>query len=169
MDLFAAGASGAGKDIRTYERTSASVKSDTGSGKANGPDSFVKYGMPSHVVQDITTRQALSEALRYWEPRRVVYNAALALVVTAVYCVNLPTSRNELTFTNLQGLFVLAVLANIAYCTAYIVDVTLQLSAYRPLWLRGRWTLLVVGIAFAAVLTNIFSNGFFAQVARAGS
>jgi hypothetical protein len=119
-------------------------------------------------LQDITARQALSDALRYWEPRRVVYNVALALVVTAVYFANLPASRNALTFSNLQGLFVLAVLANIAYCAAHVVDVMLQLSAYRPLWLRGRWTLLMIGIAFAAVLTNVFSHLFFADAAPAG-
>jgi hypothetical protein len=117
-------------------------------------------------MEDITARQALSDALRYWEPRRIAYNGALALVVTAVYFAHLPTSRSDLTFATLQGLFVLAVLANVAYCAAYLVDLGVQLSTFRALWLRTRWMLLVIGIAFGAVLAHFFSLGFFDNTAH---
>jgi hypothetical protein len=113
------------------------------------------------MMQEITARRALSDALRYWEPRRILYNSALALVVAAAYIAHLPVSRSELTFGTFQGLFVLAVLANVAYCAAYLVDFSVQLSAYRPLWLRTRWLLLVIGIAFAAVLAHCFCLGIF--------
>jgi hypothetical protein len=112
-------------------------------------------------MQDITARQALSDALRYWEPRRILYNGALALVVTTGYVANLPGSHGDLTFNTFQALFVLAVLANVAYCAAYLVDFVVQLSAYRALWLRTRWLLLVIGIAFGAVLSHFFSVGIF--------
>lgn len=49
---------------------------------------------------------------------------------------------------------------NIAYCAAYAVDVIARLSAFRPQWLRMRWVLLLVGIAFAAILANFFSRVF---------
>ena len=114
----------------------------------------------SHMSQ-VSIRDALSEALRYWEPRRIVYNCALLVVVAAVYLTNLPRARADLTFNSVQGLFVLAVLANVAYCAAYVVDVPAQLSAFRALWLRLRWVMLTVGIAFACVLANLFSHGFF--------
>jgi hypothetical protein len=112
-------------------------------------------------MADVNARQALSDGLRYWEPRRILYNLALLLVVGVVFIANLPASQGSLTFDTLQGLFVLAVLANVAYCAAYIVDVVLQLSAFRPIWLRRRWVLLVIGIAFGAVLANLFSHGLF--------
>ena len=110
---------------------------------------------------DITPRQALSDALRYWEPRRILYNGALAIVVATAYVARLPASRSDLTFDTFEGLFVLAVLANVAYCAAYLVDFGIQLSAYRALWLRRRWLLLVIGVAFGAVLTHLFSLGIF--------
>lgn len=114
-------------------------------------------------MPDVTPKQALSDALRYWEPRRILYNVALGLVVVVVFLANLPSSRSSLSFDLLQGLFVLAVLANVAYCAAHIVDIVLQISAYRTTWLRVRWILLAIGVAFAAVLANFFSRGLFAN------
>jgi hypothetical protein len=52
---------------------------------------------------------------------------------------------------SLLVLFVLAVLANVAYCAAYIVDVVAQISAFRSTWLRIRWMLLGLGVLFAGV------------------
>src|SRR5580704_17228420 len=102
-------------------------------------------------MADVTPREALSSSIRYWEPRRILYNAALLVVVCIVYFHSLPTSRHELSFGLLQGLFVLAVLANVAYCAAHVVDVVAQLSAFRAQWLQLRWVVLLIGIAFAAV------------------
>jgi hypothetical protein len=112
-------------------------------------------------MAEVTFREALSDAVRYWEWRRIVYNLALVTVVAAVFITYLPTSRNGLNIVSFQWLFVLAVLANIAYCAAYIVDLAAPLSAVRPTWLRFRWLLLVIGIAFAGVIANYFSQGIF--------
>ena len=114
-------------------------------------------------MSQITARDALSEAVRYWEPRRILYNCVLLIVVIAVFCANLPKARFDLTFDALQGLFVLAVLANVAYCAAYLVDVVAQLTTYRTIWLRFRWALVLIGLAFASVLANFFSHGLFAH------
>ncbi len=114
-------------------------------------------------MSDISAREALSSAIRYWEPRRVLYNAALVAVVAAVFLANLPWSRSALNFDVLQRLFVLAVLANVLYCAAYVADVVAQLSSVRPGWLKLRWLLLVTGVAFAAVLANFLSHGLLAQ------
>src|SRR5579872_3860128 len=101
-------------------------------------------------MPEITARDALSNAVRYWEPRRILYNGVLAIVVGAIYVANLPTSRLDLTFDLIQGVFVLAVLANAAYCAAYVVDVLAQLTSFRPDWLRFRWALLLLGLTFAS-------------------
>ena len=113
-------------------------------------------------MSDITPRQALSDAIRYWEPRRILFNVVLAVVAGTVYLANLPHSVHTLTFDTIQALFVLAVLANVAYCAAYLADVLTQLSTFRDMWLRLRWVLFVVGLIFAAILTNSFSRGLFA-------
>jgi hypothetical protein len=60
-------------------------------------------------------------------------------------------------------LFVLAVLANVAYCAAYIVDVLAQASGFREQWLKLRWTIYLLGIAFAAVLTRFWALGLFSR------
>jgi hypothetical protein len=76
-----------------------------------------------------------------------------------VYLVNLPASRTSLNADGLQVLFVLAVLANIAYCAAHVVDVVAQMSAFRDRWLHLRWILLLIGTLFAAVLANFVAHG----------
>jgi uncharacterized membrane protein YczE len=58
-------------------------------------------------------------------------------------------------------LFMMAVLANVAYCAAYLVDVFAQMSHYRELWFSARWIVFTVGLTFAAVLTRFFCLGLF--------
>jgi hypothetical protein len=83
-------------------------------------------------------REAVSDTLGYGEPRRVVYNLVLVLIV-----------------------FVLAVLANVCYCAAYLADVFVQVSGFREAWQKWRFILFVIGLAFAAVITPWFVLGFF--------
>lgn len=97
-------------------------------------------------------RALLDDALRYWEPRRIVYNLVLAAVVLGWLVLTWPHFRAALTVRSLLLLFVLAVLANVCYCTAYLVDIPLQLSSFRGLWLRWRWGLWLTGMLFAAIL-----------------
>jgi hypothetical protein len=110
-------------------------------------------------------RAALSNAIRYWERRRIAYNAVLLVIVVVMFTVNLPGSRANGSVNTLLMLFVLAVLANAAYCAAYIVDVAAQLSVFRYTWLRVRWVLAAIGTAFAGVLTYFFSTSLFGQSA----
>jgi drug/metabolite transporter (DMT)-like permease len=105
--------------------------------------------------------EMVADSLRYWELRRILYNCVLGAVVLAHFAHAWPASRLFLKRDNLLGLFVLAVLANVAYCAAYVADVFVQLSGLRALWLRWRWLLLLLGIAFAGVLTHFFSQGMF--------
>ena len=112
-------------------------------------------------MAEVGAREALSEAIRFWEPRRLLYNGLLLIVVATVFVVGLPISRSQLNVNLLLFLFIMAVLANVAYCACYIVDVAAQVSDFRITWLRFRWTLFVVGAAFAGVLTYFFATGIF--------
>ena len=103
----------------------------------------------------------LAKGLRWWEPRRLIYNGALALVVLSHLVLAWPGSREKLTFDLVLGLFALAVLANIAYCAAYPADLFVQFSGLETAWRRGRVVLLIVGTAFAATLTHFFAKGMF--------
>jgi hypothetical protein len=114
-------------------------------------------------MTDISPRDALSDAIRYWEPRRVLFNVLLAVVTGTVYMSNFPNARQVRASDLFQQLFILAVLANIAYTAAYPVDILAQMSAYRAQWRRFRWLLFLVGVVFAGILANFFSGGLFSR------
>ena len=102
-------------------------------------------------------RECATDAMRYWEPRRLLYNLALAAVVLVYFGINYPASKTELTVDFVLLIFLLAVLANVAYCVAYVPDIFAQMSGYRSVWLKYRWILLVVGILFAGTITRFFA------------
>ncbi|HYV86109.1 MAG TPA: hypothetical protein VFB49_09375 [Patescibacteria group bacterium] len=104
-------------------------------------------------------RELTTDALRYWEIRRLFYNALLAVIVLAHFAAAWPASGSSLTFDGVLGLFLLAVLANVAYSVVYVADVFIQFSGFRASRARWRWVLLIVGFAFAGVLTHFFSAG----------
>jgi len=108
-------------------------------------------------------RDYFSNAIRYWEPRRNLYNLLLAAVVVVHFVRELPFSKTVLQFNTLLLLFLLAVLANVAYCAAYLPDVFAQMSGVRDSWLRYRWVVFLVCLAFAAVLTHFWSLAMFAR------
>jgi hypothetical protein len=109
----------------------------------------------------ITFREALSGAVRYWEPRRLAYNAALAIVVGGAFVAGLPVSKRVISAEPLLLLFILSVLANVAYCGAYVPDLALQHTSFRAVWLRVRWIVLVVGTLMACALAYLFVARMF--------
>ena len=109
----------------------------------------------SHLLEFTT------DALRYWEVRRPFYNLLLAVIVVAHFATAWPASRATLTLDGVLGLFLLAVLANVAFSVVYVPDVFIQMSGFRASRAIWRWILLGVGFAFAAVLTHFFASGLF--------
>jgi hypothetical protein len=103
-----------------------------------------------------------ADALKYWEPRRLVYNAVLALVVAGHVAAGWPASKRQLTVDAMLQMFFLAVLANICYCAVYGVDLFVQFSGLHQAWRRGRVALLAVGTAFAAVIAHFVVAGMLA-------
>jgi len=89
-----------------------------------------------------------------------VYNGVLAAVVLAHAFVDWPNLRGHVSLDMTLGLFFFAVLANVCYCTAYVVDVFVQFSGLHRQWRVGRFALLVVGTAFAATITHFIAKGF---------
>ena len=104
-----------------------------------------------------TLREIAGNALKYWELLRLVYNAALAAVVARYFVAGLPDSMHLVELNALLVLFLLAVVANVLYSVAYLVDVFVQLSVLRPLWLRWRWVLFLIGTATAAILARFIA------------
>ena len=106
-------------------------------------------------------REILTDALRFWEWRRLFYNLVLAAVVLLEFARLLPFSKYALQFNTALTLFLLAVLANAAYCAAYLVELLVQFSEYREPWRRYRFAVWLTGTVFAAVLTHFFAGGMF--------
>jgi hypothetical protein len=96
--------------------------------------------------------EIFTDAIRYWEPRRIGYNGVLALIVLGWVVFTWPHFRSAFTWSFLLLMFVLAVLANVCYCAAYLVDVPVQYSSYRDSWRRRRWLFWLVGTLFAAAI-----------------
>ena len=116
--------------------------------------------MPSHGL-----RESLAEAARFWEPRRLIYNAMLVAIVVAWVAMSWPHFRPAMTPQSLLIMSVLALLANVCYCAAYLVDLMMQstergastgtLRAADGANLRQwRWRLWVVGMLLAALFEN---------------
>jgi hypothetical protein len=108
-----------------------------------------------------TFRESVSDAMRFWEPRRLVYNALLGVIVLFYFFRAYPASKAILTLNSIFGLFLLAVLANVAYCAAYLADLFAQWSSYRDRWRQYRWVLFAVGILFAGILARFVAIGMF--------
>ena len=109
----------------------------------------------------VSFREALGDAIRYWEPRRLVYNGALLLVVAGAFVAGLPISNRALSAEPILILFILAVLANVAYCGAYVPDLALQHTSLRALWIRYRWALLLLGTLFGSAIAYLSVAGMF--------
>lgn len=98
-------------------------------------------------------KDLITDALRYWEPRRLVYNGVLAVIVVVYAWPVLPDHRAGEWLPVLATLFVFAVGANVAYCAAYPIDLFLQCSDFRLTWLRYRWGLFLIGLLLAMAIT----------------
>ncbi len=99
-------------------------------------------------------RGLLGDALRFWEPRRLVYNSFLAIVVLIWLAATWPHFRPMLTLQSLLLLIVFGWIANVCYCAAYLVDIPLQCSSFGIRWKRSRWGLWLLGTLLAIVLAN---------------
>jgi len=106
-------------------------------------------------------KDSLTGSIRYWERGRIAYNAALLAVVAAIFVADWPLSRSTVSVDLALTLFALAVLANVCYCAAYPVDLLVRHSGYRGAWEKGRWVLLLVGTAFACVISQFAARVLF--------
>jgi hypothetical protein len=96
-------------------------------------------------------RERVTEALRFWERGRIIYNLVLfGVCCAAILQLGLPLT---LFFSRAILLWIVfGLIANLLYCAAYPVDLLVQASDFRGLWLsRGRQVLFVAGTAIAAI------------------
>jgi len=99
-------------------------------------------------------RGFLTDAIRFWEPRRLIYNLVLAVVVVVWLVASWPHFRPAFTLHSLLLLSILALLANVCYCVAYLVDIPMQSMSAGVALKRLRWGLWVLGTLFAILFEN---------------
>jgi hypothetical protein len=98
------------------------------------------------------SREILTDAVRFWETLRAPYNVVLAGVVLAAHFGQPEAQRHAVGPGSLVALSLAAVAANLLYCSAYLPDVFLQMTAYRTTWRRWRWLLFAAGLLLASIL-----------------
>jgi len=107
--------------------------------------------------------ELVTAAIRYWEPRRIVYNVVVVAVVVIYYAMAPPGPQHVVTANSILLIFSWFVLANVAYCAAHVAEIYAQASNFGARWMSVRWIVFVVGTALAAVLSRFFSLWMFGR------
>jgi hypothetical protein len=108
----------------------------------------------------------LADPLRYWEARRLMYNTALVAVCFSWVAATWPHFRPALHWAFLLPLAGLGLMANLCYSAAYLVDIPLQHSPLRTIWLRARWALWLGGTLLGIVLANYWISDEISPLVR---
>jgi hypothetical protein len=98
--------------------------------------------------------QSSTDTIRYWELRRISYNAALLLLCVWWVVRTWPHFQPAMTLGNLGRMIILAALANVCYSTAYVVDMVAFSSLSEPARRRWRGALLIAGTLFALLVAT---------------
>jgi len=98
--------------------------------------------------------KGLRDAARFWEPRRLLYNLLLFGVVLVWVTKTWPHFRPAITLQALGIMTVLALLANLCYCAAYLAEILIQNATSTSSWNRQRWAVWVVGTVLAMLFEN---------------
>ncbi len=93
----------------------------------------------------------LRDAARFWERGRIFYNAILTAIVLLWVVLTWPHFRPALSLSPLVAMLVLALLANVCYSVAYVIEILFLRNAPSRRW---RWAVWVVGTLFAILLEN---------------
>ena len=115
-------------------------------------------------MAELTFREKFSDSIRFGERARIIYNLVLAIIVVINFFLSWPRSKALLTLNMAEGIFILAVFANIAYSTAYVADIFVQFSGLWKSWTRFRWVLFIVGLIFASIITRFISSGILSSI-----
>jgi len=109
-------------------------------------------------------------ATRFWEPRRLIYNLILTAVALFWLIMGWTHFLPALTWSTLGIVSVLALLANLCYCAAYLADLAIQQLLPNSAWNRGRWAVWSLGTLFAMLVESYWINDeIYPYVSRAAS
>jgi hypothetical protein len=114
---------------------------------------------PDHpIAADEPVHFSTRNAARFWEPRRLIYNAALTATALFWLFKDWTHFRPALSWHFLGVIAVLALLANLCYCAAYLADVVIQNVLLNSRWNRSRWAIFTLGTLFAMLFESYWIN-----------
>ena len=119
-------------------------------------DSRAAAGASAAAVQSGhgPSEKGLMVAVKFWEPRRLLYNLLLLVVVVIWVVKTWPHFRPAMNLEALGIMTVLALLANLCYCAAYLAEILIQNSTTSTAWNRQRWAIWTVGTLLAILFEN---------------
>lgn len=104
--------------------------------------------------RSLKLRPGSREAVGFWEPRRLWYNGVLFVVVLLWLRLTWPHFRPALTLEALGKMLVLALLANVCYCAAYVAEAGIQAVSSDIARRRFRWASWILGMLLALLIEN---------------
>jgi hypothetical protein len=99
----------------------------------------------------------IAGALRFWEQRRILYNLLLTMVFLWWVAVSWPLLKGAFSLVHLAQLAVLALIANVLYCAAYVAELFSKGLA-ASIWHQWRWGIWIVGTLFAILVESYWVN-----------
>lgn len=107
----------------------------------------------SRLTRPQQKRLEIGEVIVAWEKRRVTYNVILAVVSAPILLYRLASA--EIAIERMGGLVTLAILANLCYCAAPVVEGYWTWIVGPTRWMRN--LLFLVGTALACLLAVVVS------------
>jgi hypothetical protein len=109
------------------------------------------------IAENQPTHFSIRSATRFWEPRRLIYNAIL--IATALFWLTKDWTHflPAMKWSTLGAVTVLALLANLCYCAGYLADLTIQ-QLSNSAWNRSRWAIWSLGTLFAMLFESYWIN-----------
>jgi hypothetical protein len=117
-------------------------------------DSSRKPSNDASSIPPVSPEEPVRAAMRYWEPRRLIYNLALTAVVVVWITATWPHFEPAMSWFSLLRLCILALIANALYSAVYVVEFAMLGSSAAPWWSRGRFILWFAGTLLALLLEN---------------
>jgi hypothetical protein len=108
----------------------------------------------SDTAPSSSWRESFLEAVRFWEPRRLIYNLLLLAVTVTWVLATWPHFRPAMNLTVALQISVLGLLANVCYSSAYVMEIALHGATAGKVRQRLRWTVWLIGTILAFVFTN---------------
>jgi hypothetical protein len=110
------------------------------------------------ITENQHTNFSIRNATRFWESRRLLYNAILTATALFWLTKDWTHFRPALSWYFLGVIAVLALLANLCYCAAYLADLAIQSLLPNRAWNRSRWAIFTLGTLFAILFESYWIN-----------